>query len=55
MAKTLTQEFTKGLWEEIAPFRLVLGLCPVLGVTTTIENGIGMGYAFYFVLGDVQQ
>jgi len=50
MAKTLTQEFTKGLWEEIAPFRLVLGLCPVLGVTTTMENGIGMGLATTFVL-----
>lgn len=50
MAKTLTQEFTKGLWKEIAPFRLVLGLCPVLGVTTTVENGIGMGLATTFVL-----
>ena len=50
MAKTLAQEFTKGLWEEIAPFRLVLGLCPVLGVTTTMENGIGMGLATTFVL-----
>ena len=50
MAKTVTQEFTKGLWEEIAPYRLVLGLCPVLGVTTTMENGIGMGLATTFVL-----
>ena len=50
MAKTLTQEFVKGLWEEIPPFRLVLGLCPVLGVTTTMENGIGMGIATTFVL-----
>jgi electron transport complex protein RnfE len=50
MAKTLTQEFVKGLWEEIPPFRLVLGLCPVLGVTTTMENGIGMGLATMFVL-----
>jgi len=50
MAKTFTQEFTKGLWEEIAPFRIVLGLCPVLGVTTTVENGIGMGLATTFVL-----
>ena len=50
MAKTLTQEFVKGLWEEIPPFRLVLGLCPVLGVTTTMENGIGMGLATTFVL-----
>ncbi len=50
MAKSLTQEFTKGLWKEIAPFRLVLGLCPVLGVTTTMENGLGMGLATTFVL-----
>ncbi|MBW1726036.1 MAG: electron transport complex subunit E [Deltaproteobacteria bacterium] len=50
MAKTITQEFTKGLWAEIPPFRLVLGLCPVLGVTTTMENGIGMGLATTFVL-----
>ena len=50
MAKTITQEFTKGLWKEIAPFRIVLGLCPVLGVTTTMENGIGMGLATMFVL-----
>ncbi len=50
MAKTLAQEFTKGLWKDIAPFRLVLGLCPVLGVTTTVENGLGMGLATTFVL-----
>ena len=50
MAKTITQEFTKGLWKEIPPFRLVLGLCPVLGVTTTMQNGIGMGLATTFVL-----
>jgi len=50
MAKTLVQEFTKGLWDEIPPFRLVLGLCPVLAVTKTVENGIGMGLATTFVL-----
>jgi electron transport complex protein RnfE len=50
MAKSLTYEFTKGLWKEIPPFRLVLGLCPVLGVTTTMKNGIGMGLATAFVL-----
>ncbi|MDX2448570.1 MAG: Rnf-Nqr domain containing protein, partial [Desulfobacterales bacterium] len=50
MAKTMVQEFTKGLWEEIPPFRLVLGLCPVLAVTKTVENGIGMGVATTFVL-----
>ncbi|MCG6908962.1 MAG: electron transport complex subunit E [Deltaproteobacteria bacterium] len=50
MAKSLVQEFTKGLWEEIPPFRLVLGLCPTLAVTKTVENGIGMGLATTFVL-----
>jgi Na+-translocating ferredoxin:NAD+ oxidoreductase subunit E len=50
MAKSLTQEFTKGLWAEIPPFRLVLGLCPTLGVTTSMKNGIGMGLATTFVL-----
>lgn len=50
MAKTIAQEFTKGLWEEIPPFRLVLGLCPTLAVTKTVENGIGMGLATTFVL-----
>lgn len=50
MAKTIVQEFTKGLWDEIPPFRLVLGLCPTLAVTKTVENGIGMGVAFTFVL-----
>jgi electron transport complex protein RnfE len=50
MAKSIAQEFTKGLWAEIPPFRLVLGLCPVLGVTTTMQNGIGMGLATTFVL-----
>jgi electron transport complex protein RnfE len=45
-----TKEFKKGLWDEIPPFRLVLGLCPTLGVTTTVENGIGMGLSVTFVL-----
>lgn len=50
MAKSIGQEFVKGLWQEIPPFRLVLGLCPTLGVTTTMENGLGMGAATTFVL-----
>ena len=50
MAKPLAQEFLKGLWDEVPPFRLVLGLCPVLAVTKSVENGIGMGVATTFVL-----
>ncbi len=50
MAKSIGQEFVKGLWEEVPPFRLVLGLCPVLAVTKTVQDGIGMGLATTFVL-----
>lgn len=47
---SLVQEFTKGLWKEIPPFRLVLGLCPTLAVTKAFETGFGMGLALTFVL-----
>jgi electron transport complex protein RnfE len=47
---SITKEFTKGLWEVLPPFRLVLGLCPTLAVTTSAENGMGMGLATTFVL-----
>jgi len=46
----LMKEFTKGLWDILPPFRLVLGLCPTLAVTTSAENGYGMGLATTFVL-----
>ena len=49
-AATLRKDFTKGLWAEIPPFRLVLGLCPALAVTTSAENGFGMGLSATFVL-----
>jgi H+/Na+-translocating ferredoxin:NAD+ oxidoreductase subunit E len=44
------KEFAKGFTTDLAPFRLVLGLCPVLAVTSTVENSIGMGMAATFVL-----
>jgi electron transport complex protein RnfE len=47
---SLRHEFTKGFWELLPPFRLVLGLCPTLAVTTTVINGIAMGLATAFVL-----
>jgi electron transport complex protein RnfE len=47
---SLRAEFTKGLWKTIPPFRLVLGLCPTLAVTTSGFNGMGMGLATTFVL-----
>lgn len=47
---SLMKEFTKGFWDLLPPFRLVLGLCPTLAVTTSAENGLGMGLATAFVL-----
>ena len=41
---------TAGLWKNLPPFRLTLGLCPALAVTTSAENGLGMGLATAFVL-----
>ena len=46
----LVREFRKGFWKENAVFRLLLGLCPALAVTTSAENGLGMGLATTFVL-----
>jgi Na+-translocating ferredoxin:NAD+ oxidoreductase subunit E len=43
-------EFTKGLYKENPTFRIVLGLCPILAVTTSVQNGIGMGVATTMVL-----
>ena len=50
MERTLWQEFTKGMGSEIPIFRVVLGLCPTLAVTTSLVNGLGMGFAATFVL-----
>jgi len=44
------QELIKGLWRENPIFRLVLGMCPTLAVTTSVENSLGMGVAATFVL-----
>ena len=46
----LAQEFTKGIWKENPVLRLMLGLCPTLAVSTSIDNAIGMGVAFAVVL-----
>ncbi len=44
------KNFTKGFIKENPVFVLFLGLCPVLGVTTSAINGMGMGLATTFVL-----
>jgi len=47
---SIAREFTKGLWDEIPPFRFVLGLCPILAVTKSVDGAVGMGIALTFVL-----
>ena len=42
--------FTDGIFRNNPIFRLVLGLCPTLAVTTSLENALGMGLAATFVL-----
>ncbi len=46
----IQQELLKGFWSENPLFRLTLGMCPALAVTTTAINGIGMGLATASVL-----
>jgi len=48
--KRLFQEFSKGITQENPIFRLALGLCPALAVSTSVVNGFGMGVAATFVL-----
>ena len=47
---TMRGIFMNGLLNENPTFRLVLGTCPTLAVTTSAINGIGMGLAATFVL-----
>jgi len=44
------ENFLKGLVRENPVFVLLLGACPMLGVTTSAVNGLGMGVATLFVL-----
>ena len=46
----LGKVFTNGLFGENPVFRLVLGTCPTIAVTTSAINGVGMGLAATFVL-----
>ena len=48
--KSLGKVFFNGIIPENPTFRLVLGTCPTLAVTTSALNGLGMGAAATFVL-----
>lgn len=44
------KNFSKGFFKDNPVFVMLLGMCPTLGVTTSAENGLGMGLATTFVL-----
>ncbi|MGB9812554.1 MAG: electron transport complex subunit RsxE [Thermovenabulum sp.] len=46
----LVKDFVNGLWNENPIFRMVIGICSALAVTTAAKNGIAMGLALTFVL-----
>ncbi|HPF53709.1 MAG TPA: electron transport complex subunit E [Eubacteriales bacterium] len=48
--KKLSSVFFNGIITENPTFRLVLGTCPTMAVTTSAINGVGMGLAATFVL-----
>jgi len=47
---TPKQNIIKGVIKENPTFVLVLGMCPTLGVTTSLSNAVGMGLSVLFVL-----
>lgn len=46
----VAQVFSNGIFNENPIFKLVLGTCPTIAVTTNAMNGLGMGLAATFVL-----
>ncbi len=48
--KRMVKDFARGLWDENPVYRLLIGLCPALAVTTSASNGLYMGMATTFVL-----
>lgn len=48
--KTLVDRLKNGIVDENPIFMQVLGMCPTLAVTTSAENGLGMGLATTAVL-----
>ena len=47
---SLMKDLTNGIYKENPVFKLALGMCPFLAVTTSVENALGMGAAATFVL-----
>ncbi len=50
MSTSLWERFRSGLWRDNPGLVQLLGLCPLLAVTTTFVNGLGLGAATLAVL-----
>lgn len=50
MSNTSFSNLTRGIVRENPVFVMMLGMCPTLGVTTSLENALGMGLATAFTL-----
>jgi len=48
--KSLLKVFMNGILNENPTFRLLLGMCPTLAISTAASQGLGMGLATTFVL-----
>ena len=48
--KWFFHDLKRGLWEQLPPFRMVLGLCPMLAVTSSVIGSLGMGIAVFCVI-----
>lgn len=48
--KVSLDNLTRGIFRENPTLVMLLGMCPTLGVSTSAENGFGMGMATMFVL-----
>ncbi len=47
---TPSADFVRGIWRENPVLVQMLGLCPALAVTNSVENALAMGLATFFVL-----
>jgi electron transport complex protein RnfE len=47
---TPSADFLRGVWRENPVLIQLLGLCPALAVTNSVENALAMGLATFFVL-----
>lgn len=48
--QSLSKVFFNGILNENPTFRLLLGMCPTLAISTAASSGVGMGLATTFVL-----